>query len=271
LSGATALVTGASGGLGGHIARALAGSGTNLVLSGRDRQALDRLAGELSNDRRVEVVPADLAEDSAAERLLASVEDALGPVDVLVNNAGIEITSRYENVTGEEIEGQVAVNLTAPMLLTRGVLPGMLERGRGHVVNVASLAGKAFPPFQAGYDATKAAMIAFTHALRGELRNRPVGASVICPGFVARDGMYGRMEEMGFRAPPALGVSEPKDVADAVLKAIRDDVPEQIVNPRPVRPVLMLQELAPRLVERAAPLSGVPEFFKEIARQRGRG
>ena len=238
LRGATALVTGASGGLGKHIGRELASHGVNLVLSGRDEAALEERAATLREcGVRVEVVPADLSDSSAIAEVISGTESALAPIDLLVNNAGIEISARFTAMSPSEIEGQVAVNLTAAMLLTRAALPGMLARGRGHVVNVSSRAGKMMPPFQTGYVATKAGLVGFTHGLRRELRDEPVRVSVICPGFVRGDGMYARMQEAGLRAPALTGASPPEDVSRAVVRAIVKDSPEIAVTPRPFGPL----------------------------------
>jgi short-subunit dehydrogenase len=144
LRGRNALITGAAGGLGGYIARALAAEGVNLVLSDLPEAPLDELIAELQGvGVEVESVPADLMERDEAEGLVARAEDALGPVDILVNNAGLEFAGPFLERTGDEIEGLTRVNLLALMLLTRSAMPGMFERSRGHVVNIASLAGKA--------------------------------------------------------------------------------------------------------------------------------
>ena len=141
-----------------------------------------------------------------------------------MNNAGTELASRYTDLDPAEIEAMVNLNLTAPLLLIRAVLPGMLDRGKGHIVNLSSGAGKVAQPFNAVYSATKFGLVGATHALRAEYLGSPVGFSVICPGFVRQDGMYARYEAQGLRVPSLAGTTTPrKRSPSAVLKAIRED------------------------------------------------
>ena len=125
-----------------------------------------------------------------AAGLIDRAEATIGPLDLLINNAGIETAAAYPAFTDEELALLTQVNLVAPMLLSRHVLPGMLERRRGHIVTVSTLAGRGGNAYNVVYATTKAGLIGFTRSLRAELADSPVGASVICPGFVARDGMY---------------------------------------------------------------------------------
>ena len=151
------------------------------------------------------------------------------------------------------------------MLLTRLVLPEMLDRKCGHIVNMSSLAGKAGPAFQEPYAATKAALIAFTASLRASYRGTGVSASVICPGFVEA-GIYAKLKkETGFAAPALLGTSLPEPVARAVLKAIRRDLPEVIVNSLPVKPLFATAILFPRLGEFLVGMTGAHRFFARAA------
>jgi short-subunit dehydrogenase len=150
LRGRTALLTGASGGLGRHIARALVNEGTRLVLSGRNEDALARVRNELvGGGAEVEIVTGDLTDAKAIDDLVEQTESRVGPIDILVNNARLEFAASFTGSTREELNRVVAVNLLAPMFLVHRVLPGMLERRQGHVVNIASLAGKVGPPFTA--------------------------------------------------------------------------------------------------------------------------
>jgi short-subunit dehydrogenase len=164
----------------------------------------------------------------------------------------------------------VDLNLTAPLLLTNRVLPGMLERGRGHVVFIASMAGKLGLAYVAPYVATKAGLIAATHSLRAEHMRGPVGFSVICPGFVSGDGMYQRMLDEGFSSNRLVGSTTIEKVADKVIDAIRRDRPEVIESGGPVRPLLALAQVAPGVVERLAPRIGLTELFRRVATSRGR-
>ncbi len=245
LRGAVALLTGASRGIGPHIARALARQGVDLALVARSRPDLERVATEIrALGVRAAVVPADVGNPGACERIVASVEEALGPVDLLVNDAGLETVGAFVSLPTEAILETVAVNLVAAMLLSRAVLPGMVARRRGHVVNVGSIAGKKGAPYEALYSATKAGLIEWTGAMRLELDGTGVSLSVICPGLVTGEGMFARF---GIPAHRTIGSCTPHQVADAVVDAIRRDRPEVIVNSVPLRPLLAIAALSPRL------------------------
>lgn len=273
LSGRAALVTGASRGLGRHMARALAAEGMTLALAARGREGLEATAREVREaGSRAVVVAADLSKDADIGRLARRAEEALEGVDVLVNNAGVTETSRFHGRDPDDIAAAVEVNLLAPMLLARHLLPVMVERGRGHVVNVSSLAGKAGPPYEAVYGGTKAGLIGFTQSLRREYRGTGVSASVVCPGYVSGAGMYAdAVEETGVEAPRKMGTTTPEDVARAVVRSVLEDAPEVIVNPLPVRPLLALSELSPRLGEWLGRRLGLFSVFEERAARRGTG
>ena len=196
LRGRNALVTGAGGGLGGHIARALAAQGANLAISDLSSVPMQALTEELGGrGTRVEAAPADLSIREEAEGLVARAEDALGPLDVLVNNAGVEFVGAYTVHTVDELEAITWINLLAPMILIRAAVPGMFERGRGHVVNVASVAGKAPLAYFSSYNATKHGLVGLTHALRAEYGDEPVGFSAVCPGIIHGEGMLSGVED----------------------------------------------------------------------------
>jgi short-subunit dehydrogenase len=271
LQGRVALVTGASGGLGTHIACRLAREGMNVAVSGRREDALAKVAAELSAlGSKAVAVPADLSDLTQLDPLIEGVETALGPVDVLVNNAGVESIGAFTTYTREELTSMVDVNLTAPLLLTHRLTPGMLERGRGHVVFIASVAGKVGPAFNEPYAATKAGLVGLTQSLRAEYLEAPVGFSVVCPGFITGDGMYARMVQEGHRSNRMMGETTTEKIAEAVVRAIRDDRAEIIESGAPIRPMLALAQLAPGLVERVAPRFGVTELFRRVAVSRGR-
>jgi short-subunit dehydrogenase len=271
LAGANVLVSGASGGIGPHLARAFARAGANIAVSGRRVDALEALVAELAGmGVRAESIPADLADPANAASLIDRSESALGPIDVLVNNAGVEFAGAFASQPPEELRATIEINLSAPLLLTRRVLPGMLERGRGHVVFVASLAGKAPTPYEAVYAASKAGLIGLTRSLRVEYRAAPVGFSVVCPGFVAGDGMYQRMVEQGVTSNRILGETTTDKVAAAVLDAIRHDRSQVIESGAPIKPLLAMGELAPRALERIVVAAGVGKIFRAAAAARGR-
>lgn len=272
LRGRTALVTGASGGLGAHLARRLAREGMNVALAARREQELSSLAAELEAlGVRAAALPADLSDLAQVDPLIERVEATLGPLDLLVNNAGVETCAAFTLLSRAELTSTVDLNLTAPLLLTHRVLPGMLERRRGHVVFISSLAGKIGPAYNEPYAATKAGLVGLTQSLRAEYLHEPVGFSVVCPGFIAGDGMYQRMVEEGMRSNRLMGETTLEEVTDATVRAIRRDLPEVIETGAPVRPVLALAQVAPGLVERIAPRFGATEIFRRTAVSRGRG
>jgi short-subunit dehydrogenase len=272
IRGTTALVTGASGGLGHAISRALAAEGVNLVLS--DLSGIPQL-GELAEELRargvrVAAVTADLTQRADAESLVANAEEALGPIDILINNAGLEFGGPFLSNSIDEIEAIVDVNLGSLMILTRQALPGMLERRRGHVVNIASLAGKTTPPSLATYVATKHAVVGFSHSLRAEYQGDPVSFSAICPAFVGHEGMYGRLQAELPEPPWYLNPFPPERVGEAVIRAIRDDRAEIVVNERSLKWLIALSSLAPGLMARAANIPWARRFSEEATRARAR-
>jgi short-subunit dehydrogenase len=223
LSGRSALLTGATGGLGRAIAAALAGRGAKLILSGRKAEALEELAAELPGEGH-RVLPADLAEAGAAEKLAAEA----GVVDVLVANAGLPGTGRLPDYSVEQLTGTLRVNLEAPILLARALEPAMLERGSGHMVFISSLSGKAPSPLSSVYNATKFGLRGFALGLRADLDPQGIGVSIVSPGTIREAGMY---SDSG--APPikGLGTGSPQQVADAVVRAIEKNKVEIAVAP----------------------------------------
>jgi len=268
LRGSTVLLTGAAGGIGGHIAEALHAAGARLVLSDRDEPGLARVRARVGG--YAVALPCDLRDLAAAERLVARSEAEAGPVDVLVNCAAVEFTGAFTAHTREELDEITTTNVAAPMVLIRTVLPGMLARGRGHVVNVGSISGKGPSPYLVAYGTTKAALIEMTRSLRLEYRDAPVSFSSVNPGFVSGAGMYARMEAAGDKAPFALGTSKPGRVAAAVVDAIEHDRAERNVATRPMRPLFALTELAPVIGELGVRAAGGRRFLRSVGRTRGR-
>jgi short-subunit dehydrogenase len=243
----------------------------NVAVSGRRQDALASAADEVrATGVKAEAVPADLFDVARAEELIQRTERTLGPLDVLVSNAGVEYTAAFTSSTREELTSMVDLNLTVPLLLTRRVVPGMLQRGRGHVVFISSLAGKLGPAYSEPYAATKAGLIGLNQSLRAEYLDAPIGFSVVCPGFVAGDGMYQRMVEQGVKSNRLLGWTNVEKVADRTVDAIRKDRPEVIESGAPIRPILALAQLAPRTVERTVPRFGLTKLFSDTAAARGR-
>jgi short-subunit dehydrogenase len=266
VAGQTVLLTGASGGLGSFITHAFAERGLKLALvahHGVDLGSL-RKAVERRGGRALDFV-SDLRYAVQRRQLLEQVRKDLGPIDILVNNAGVEFTSAYHELSEENIGEVLHVNLEAPMVLSRLVLPQMLDRKRGHIVNISSLAGKSGPAFQEPYAATKAGLVAFTSSLRATYRGSGVGASVVIPGFVEA-GIYANLKaRTGCTAPFLLGTSPPEAVARAVIRVIERDAPEVIVNPMPVRPLLAFAEMFPSAGEWLVNKMGSNQFFRQVA------
>ena len=183
LTGKTALVTGASGGLGGAIARALHAQGAAVALSGTRRDALEALAGELG--ARVHVTPCDLSDPTAVEALVPAAEAAMGSLDILVNNAGVTRDNLFMRMKDAEWDAVIAIDLTAAFRLARACLKGMMRRRYGRIIGVASIVGVTGNPGQANYAAAKAGMIGMSKALAAEVASRAITVNCIAPGFIA--------------------------------------------------------------------------------------
>jgi short-subunit dehydrogenase len=174
LNGARVLLTGASRGIGAELARALADAGADLALVARSREPLEKVAADTGG----RAYPADLTDRQASGSLVERVE-ADGPIDVLINNAGVDTTARLTTFPAEEVDALLELNLHVPIQLCRQVLPGMLDRGRGHIVNVSSLAGTFAIPGMSVYTASKAGLSHFTAGVRAEVKGKGVGVTLV--------------------------------------------------------------------------------------------
>lgn len=273
LHGKTVLLTGATGGLGGVLAHRLAERGASLALTGRDADKLSQMAKDLSaGGDRVLAVPAELSSTTAVEAMLATVDDEVGPLDVLVSNAGVEYYGAYTKHDLHELEQTITTNLLAPMILARLVLPSMISRRTGHIVFMSSISGKAPNPYGAAYSASKAGLVGLSNSLRTELAGTAVTCSVICPVFITdvEDGMFIRIQREGLHPPGFLGVAPAAQCADAVMRALRTGEPEIIVSNKPLRLMLAAEMLWPTLSERVLAKTGVTEFFRQLSVLRGR-
>lgn len=224
LTGAVCLVTGASSGIGRATALRLSRGGARVILLGRDRGALDEVAAKSTGT----VIVADLADPSEVERAAAESVAVAGRVDVFVNNAGEGMAGPFAEINPLRAELLVRTNLLAPIRLARALLPAMLERKRGHIVNVASIAGHVGVRDEAVYAATKAGLIGFSESLRYELKGSGIGVSVVSPGVV-RTAFFerrGRPYERSFPRP-----IDPDRVGRAVVRAIRRNK-AQIFEPK---------------------------------------
>ena len=270
LKNANAILTGGSRGIGPYIARALAREGVNIALAARDQQRLEAVREEVAAlGVKAVSVPTDVRSPDDRARLVEQASSELGLIDLLVNNAGIEVASEFAQLDPADIEDSIAINLTASVLLMRMVLPGMVERRRGHVVNMASLAGKLPMAYDSVYSATKFALVGLSHAVREELRGSGVGVSVICPGFVSDAGMYvDGVVEHGLEAPSIAGTSKPEDVAAAVVRVIRRNVAEAIVTPLSGRPLVAIGGVFPGVGMAMMRRTGVTAMFRQVAERR---
>lgn len=262
LHGRVALVTGASRGLGPRLVRELARHGAHVVATARSVAPLERVAREAAAAGvGALAVPADLTDPDDRRGLVEEALERFGRIDVLVNNAA---TVRAVPFCDEDAERLYRTNLLAPVALTRLVLPGMLEHREGHVVTVASIAGLVGVPSIANYSASKAALIAFTHALRAELRGTGVSATVICPGFMLDAGAYVPYETP---TPWYLGSTTTDRVARAAVRAVCRDRAEAIVNTVPIRPLALLRAGLPRVTQALLGRLGLPRFTARLAAQ----
>jgi len=183
LTAKTALVTGASGGLGGAIARALHRQGAIVALSGTRREALERLAAELGD--RTHILPCDLGDPAAVESLVPATEAAMGGLDILVNNAGVTRDNLFMRMKDAERDAVIAVNLTAGFRLARASLRGMMKRRHGRIIGITSIVGVTGNPGQGNYAAAKAGMIGMSKALAQEVASRGITVNCVAPGFIA--------------------------------------------------------------------------------------
>jgi short-subunit dehydrogenase len=262
----TAIVTGASRGIGIHIARALAQEGMNLVLAARSAGELQRAADTLAAaGGRVIAVPTDIGDRAALARLVSAAEAAFGPVDVLVNNAALDGVMPFHLEDAEAVDRILRINLAAPMQLTRLVLPGMLQRRQGHIVNIASLAAKIPFAYDVTYAASKAGLVHFTASLRAECRGTGVSASTILAGQFRDVGMVSvALSQAGVARPGSVPTSAPEAAGRAVVHAIRHDRPEVAIP----APALLFAHI-PRLGALFLRQTGVAGMVRELAGAHG--
>jgi short-subunit dehydrogenase len=262
LVGRRVLITGASRGIGEAIARAATSAGARVALVARSEGPLEALAGELGGTAH----PADLTDPDAVVGLVARVEADGGPIDVLVNNAGIDLGGPFVGMTPEGIEQIYRVNLLTPVHLCRQVLPGMLERGRGHIVNVSSMAGVAAFPGIVAYSSTKAGLTHFTAGLRADLKGQPIGTTAVELGPIPTEMLSHvddyeptrRSFERFYQIK--LLVDVPREVvADSVIDAVKHNR-RHVRLPRRAALNPIMTEVPRRFVELV--LTGVPHQQK---------
>lgn len=264
--GKTAVLTGASQGIGRYIAVALAREGINLLLVARNYENLEATANMLkAHDVKVEIAPADITDPDQRRNIPKRARNHFGQIDYLINNAGIEDVYPFHLQDPDVIDATYNTNLLAPVALCREVLPWMLERRMGRIVNIASLAGILGMPFASVYASSKAGLVEWSISTHAELMDSGVTVSVICPGFVGDTGMFARKHR---KAPGSLGISKPEDVADAVIKALNTGKPQILVSPRPVRPLMIMRAISTTAMLSLAKRLGLIKFLKSIAYKR---
>ncbi len=257
LNASRALVTGASGGIGLAIARALHARGATVIATARRLDVLDELRAELGD--RVEVVQADLADRGDVDALPGRA----GQVDVLVANAALPASGAYDDFSGEEVDRALDVNLRAPLHLARELAQPMVARESGHLVFISSLSGKTASPGGSLYSATKFGLRGFALGLREDLAGTGVGVTTVFPGFIRDAGMF---HDSATKLPPGVGTRTPDEVAAGVLRGIDRDKPEVDVAPLSLRIGAMAAGLAPGPVAAGQRRLGASKIASQMAR-----
>jgi short-subunit dehydrogenase len=275
----TAIVTGASRGIGPLIAKALAKEGMNLILAARSKPELEQVATDIhTTGVRVLAVPTDVTDREARSTLVTEALRTFGSVDVLVNNAGGDPQREFHQYTADEVEALIRLNLTAPIELTRLLLPGMVARKKGHIVNISSLGGHISFPHTEVYSACKDGLIGFTRVLRADYRASGVTSSVLILGSIGGAGATVRtLQEMNLQMP-AMGkafLSPAEAVAKAVVKVLRSDKAELVIMPGPGRLMRAQMALFPGMGPMMNRRAGVTARMKQVAdfreRERAQG
>ncbi|RNL79461.1 SDR family NAD(P)-dependent oxidoreductase [Nocardioides marmorisolisilvae] len=254
INGARVLLTGATGGIGHAIARRLKAEGAELVLTGRRTDVLQPLADELG----ARAVAADLNDPAALDGLLAEA----GDLDILVANAALPGIGRMDTIAVEKIDANLNVNLRAPMLMSRALLPQLLERGSGHLVFIGSVSGIVASPWSSMYNATKFGLRGFVSAMRQDLHGTGVSASIVEPGFVRDAGMF---VNSGMETPKGTRTVSPEQVAAGVVKAVTKDKGEVVVAPVEIRAGARFGSLFPSINDAAQRMGGAAEIASKHA------
>ena len=218
LTGKNALITGASGGIGGAIAKALHGAGATVTLSGTRQGPLDELAAELGD--RVHVLTCNLSDAAAVDALPKQAADLMGSVDILINNAGITKDNLFMRMSDDEWSSVLEVNLTSTMRLCKGVIRGMMKARWGRIVNISSIVGATGNPGQANYAASKAGMVGMSKSIAYEVASRGITVNCVAPGFIATamtDKLTDDQKEKINVQIPAARMGTPEEIAAAVL------------------------------------------------------
>lgn len=265
----TAIVTGASRGIGPLIARTLAREGMQLILAARSSRELEQVAAAIrAAGGHAQAVPTDVTDRKARCELVTEALRRFGSVDVLVNNAGGDPQRAFHQYTAEDIEAIIQLNLTAPIELTRLLLPGMVARKQGHIVNISSLGGRLGFPYTEVYSACKDGLIGFTRVLRADYRSAGVTSSVLILGSISGAGITERtLQEMHTQMPALAKVfsSSAAAVAKGVVKVLKADKPELVIMPGPGRLLKAQLDFFPEMGPRMNQRGGVTSRMKQVA------
>ncbi|MEM8805639.1 MAG: SDR family NAD(P)-dependent oxidoreductase [Cyanobacteria bacterium P01_G01_bin.38] len=265
--GKAVVLTGASGGIGAYIARALAREGATVVGVARNQAALDKICAEVNTlGGKGLSLAYDLQNLAALSDLATQIRQGVGPVDVLINNAAIEKFRPFQDYSLDDLQAMTVTNLLAPMELSRLLLPAMIARKSGHIVNISSGAGKHGAPFNSVYSATKAALINWSEALRLELQDDQIGVSVVCPG-VTDAGMFHALE---IETSDALKITPPDVVADVVLNSIKQNRLEANLDGFTSKVFSVISQLSPRLSDTILQKVGIVEANYDCAQRQMR-
>lgn len=264
IAGKTVVLTGASGGIGAFIARALAKEGATVVSVSRSPAELDQISAEVNHLGGKGIsIPFDLSKLTELSILVENIHHLAGAVDIVINNAAIEKFRPFQDYTLDDIQSILTLNLHAPMEFTRLLLPDMIERNSGHIVNIASGAGKKAAPFNSIYSASKAGLIMWSEAIRLELAQTDVGVSIICPGCT-NAGMFLALDAP---VPSGARVAEPTEVADVVIQAIKQNHKEVILDSLAVKVFYALSQLSPEFGDSMIQKAGVIERNRDCAQR----
>ncbi|BBD62711.1 short-chain dehydrogenase/reductase SDR, HetN (plasmid) [Nostoc sp. HK-01] len=262
ITGKTVLLTGASGGIGIFIARALAKEQATVILVSRSEGKLQKICAEINTlGGKAISIAFDISNLGELPVLVDKIHEFTEQIDILINNAAIEKYRHFPDYTLEDIQSILTTNLLSSMELTRLILPQMIARNSGHIVNIASGSGKKGAPYNSVYSASKAGLIMWTDALRQELADSQVNVSVVCPGYTAA-GMF---VAFGLPAPKLAKVSQPEDVAISVIKAIKKNQPEVMLDGILTRLLFSNIQLFPEFGDQIFRWIGVRELNKTRA------
>jgi short-subunit dehydrogenase len=248
LDGARVLLTGASKGIGAATAVVLANHGANIAVAARSREALDRIVARVQDaGSDAHAIVVDVSRPEEVKAMVAAAEERLGGIDILINNAGLGLSAPVQDIKPEDLRYVFEVNVVAPQIAISLVLPPMLKRGEGHIVNVGSVASHIASPDLGGYTATKFALKGLTDSLRMELQGTGIGVSLVCPGPIAtefRESSRGRYPD---HYPKRTVGAPAEDVGNAIARAIERRLAEVFI-PAYYQPLVGLDAMAPQIM-----------------------